>query len=97
MSLTGTRLVVGGTLRQGLRGVVRLRVTYTSAEGTLTAWQRDVRVVNGRWGSDNQVPTAVAVDPNAYLTIQFAGAANAPGGPYRGEQLGKSLVAPLAG
>ena len=47
--------------------------------------------------SDDQLPAAVAVDPNAYLTIQFAGTANAPGGPYRGEQLGKSLVTPLAG
>ena len=53
-------------------------MTYTSAEGTLAAWQRDVRVVNGRWASDDQVPTAVAADPNSYLTIQFAGSRQRP-------------------
>ncbi len=97
LSLTGTRLIAAGTLRQGLGGPVRLRVTYTSAEGTLVAWQRDVRVVNGRWASADQLPAAIAADPNAYLTIQYTGSGTARGGPYRGEQLGKSLATPPAG
>ena len=81
-----------GTLKRGIGGVVRLRVTYAQPDGTLVAWIQNVRVANSRWSTDQQLAPEAAADPNAYLTIQFTGNATAGGGPYRGEQLGKGLA-----
>ncbi|MEJ7798418.1 MAG: hypothetical protein WKF42_07960, partial [Solirubrobacteraceae bacterium] len=91
LSFADARLVVRGTLNDGLEGVVRLRVTYTRADGTVATWDGHARVSDGRWSADQQLPEEAAADPNAYLTVQFTGSATARGGPYRGEQLGKSV------
>ena len=92
LSFTGAHLVTQGTLRRGIGGVVRLRVTYTQPDGTLVAWIQNLRVTNSRWSTDQQLAPEAAADPNAYLTVQFTGNATAAGGPYRGEQLGKGLA-----
>lgn len=92
LSFAGAHLITQGTLRRGIGGVVRLRVTYTQADGTLVAWIQNLRVANGRWSTDQQLAPEAAADPNAYLTVQFTGNATAAGGPYRGEQLGKGLA-----
>ena len=92
LSFTGAHLVTQGTLKRGIGGVVRLRVTYTQPDGTLVAWIQNLRVANSRWSTDQQLAPEAAADPNAYLTVQFTGNATAAGGPYRGEQLGKGLA-----
>jgi hypothetical protein len=91
LTFRDARLVVGGTLKEAVGGVVRLRVAYTRANGTLATWDGRARVHEGRWAADERLPSTAAADPMAYLTIQFTGDIDATGGPYRGEQLGKGL------
>ena len=91
LSFVGAHLVLQGTLKPGVAGVIRLRITYSQSDGTLVTWVQNARVSNGHWSTDQQLPVAAASDPNAYLTMQFTGNVTAPGGPYRGEQLGKGL------
>ncbi|MCP9491666.1 MAG: CAP domain-containing protein [Solirubrobacteraceae bacterium MAG38_C4-C5] len=85
------RLRVTGAIDDDVAGIVRLRATYLAADGSAGVWEGRAPVLGGRWSVDSQLPAAVAADPNAYLTIQFTGDLNAPGGPYRGEQDGKGL------
>lgn len=98
LSFVGAHLVLQGTIKAGLAGVVRLRITYAQPDGTLVTWAQHARIVNGRWSTDEQLPVEAASDPNAYLTMQFTGSAKPHGGgPYRGEQLGKGLgILPVA-
>lgn len=91
LSFSGARLVVRGTIKRNINGLVRLRVTYTGLNGAPFIWIQNVRISGGRWATDLQLPVEAAVDPNAYLGMQFTGSTTARGGPYRGEQLGKGL------
>ena len=91
LSFTGARLVVQGSVKRNVTGLVRLRVSYTRADGTPVMWIQNVRIGAGRWATNEQLPAEAAADPNAYLDMQFTGNGNARGGPYRGEQLGKGL------
>lgn len=92
LSFDAGHLVVRGTIRPEAGGVVRIRVTYADAGGAVAAYSQNARIDNGQWAADAQLPASAASDPNAYVTIQFSGSASARGGPYRGEQLGKSLA-----
>ena len=91
LSFSGGRLEVGGTINRNVSGVVRLRVTYLDAHGSLGEWTGRTTVTGGAWNLAEALPPAAAADPNAYLTTQFTGDKDAAGGPYRGEQDGKSI------
>ncbi|MDP2710637.1 MAG: GDSL-type esterase/lipase family protein [Solirubrobacteraceae bacterium] len=91
LSLAGARLRVAGTVAPAVRGVVRLRVTYTDASGAGAEWSHAARIAAGRWRADRALPAAASTDPNAYLTLQFTGDLAARGGPHRGEQDGRGL------
>ena len=92
LSFSDAHLILAGTLKQGVSGVVRLRITYARADQTLVTWAQNAVVKNGRWATDQQLPREAASDPNAYLTMQFTGSVTGRGGPYRGELLGKGLA-----
>lgn len=91
LSFAQGRLAVAGTVHRDVSGIVRLRVTFEAADGSNGVWEGRTRVSDGRWRLDEQLPAAVASDPDAYLTLQFTGDLDARGGPYRGEQDGKGL------
>lgn len=85
------RLSVSGSIDSRLSGIVRLRVSYLDSDGSAGVWTGRAAVTRGAWGLDEKLPVAASADANAYLSMQFTGKKTAPGGPYRGEQLGKSL------
>ncbi len=91
LTFSGGRLSVGGTVDRDVSGVVRLRATYRSAGGAAEVWTAKATIRDGRWSVDERLPSSAANDPDAYLTIQFTGDLRARGGPYRGEQDGKSI------
>lgn len=91
LSFAQGRLQVAGTIDDDVSGIVRLRATYLAADGSAGMWEGRAQVDDGRWSADAQLPAGASADPNAYLTMQFTGDLDAPGGPYRGEQDGKSL------
>lgn len=85
------RLSIAGTINSRVSGVVRLRASYRDSDGTIGVWTARVAAAKGAWNLDEKLPAPATADPNAYLSIQFTGQENAVGGPYGGEQLGKSL------
>ncbi|MEJ7797021.1 MAG: hypothetical protein WKF42_00885 [Solirubrobacteraceae bacterium] len=85
------RVAVAGSIDERVSGIVRLRASYLDSDGSTGVWNGRAAVERGAWGLDEKLPAAATDDPNAYLSMQFTGQKNAPGGPYRGEQIGKSL------
>lgn len=85
------RLKLSGTADERLRGLVRFRATYQQPDGSVAEWTGRSIVQRGQWSIDEQLPAQAGNDPNAYLTMQFTGDLDARGGPFRGEQDGKSL------
>lgn len=85
------RLGVSGSINRRVSGIVRLRASYLDLDGSTGLWNGRAAVIDGTWALNEKLPAAVTFDPNAYLTIQFTGQKDAPGGPFRGDQIGKSL------
>ena len=91
------RLSVAGSIDEHVSGAVRLRASYLDSDGSIGVWagraaiMGGVRPGRGIWALDEKLPAPASTDANAYLTMQFTGQKDAPGGPYRGEQIGKSL------
>jgi hypothetical protein len=89
ISLRAGVMTVAGTISPTARGVVRLQLEYVDAGQVRTATYA-ARIVNGRWTLTSPVPAAART--GGYLTIQYTGLADAPGGPLRGEQDAKQLT-----
>lgn len=85
------QLSVAGSIDRRVSGIVRLRASYLDVDGSIGLWTGRSPVEMGTWALDEKLPAAAAFDPNAYLTMQFTGQKDAPGGPFRGGQIGKSL------
>jgi len=91
LTFTDGRLSVAGSIDRRVSGIVRLRASYLDVDGSIGLWSGRAAVAMGTWKLDEKLPAAATFDPNAYLTVQFTGQKDAPGGPFRGEQIGKSL------
>ena len=85
------RLSVAGSIDRRVSGTVHLRASYRDVDGSIALWTGRAAIAQGAWALDQKLPVLATFDPNAYLTLHFTGQKDAPGGPYRGEQIGKSL------
>lgn len=93
----GFRMGIGGYIDDDVRGDVRLRIAYRRQDGSFAHWHHQLRIGKcdnydpWHWCGDPEIPAEVRHDREAYLTVQFTGDFDAPGGPYRGEQFGVGL------
>jgi thermitase len=82
-------LQVDGTISKRARGGVRLELSYAEGAGVRSV-EFNARIRNGRWKLSAPVP--VPARAGGYLTIQFTGYEDAPGGAMRGEQDAKQVT-----
>ncbi len=85
------RLSVAGSIDPRVTGTVHLRASYRDLDGSIALWTGRAAIAQGAWALDEKLPLLATFDPNAYLTVRFTGQKDAVGGPYRGEQIGRSL------
>jgi hypothetical protein len=86
--IDGGRLRVAGTISSRARGVVRVRLAYTSA-GVSKLLDHRAKIAHGRWSLSRPLP-AEAAAAGGQLSIQFTGYEPLR---IRGEQIAKEVAA----
>ncbi len=83
-------LVVTGTVARRAVGVVRIRLEYVNADGTVGTVNETARIRSGRWSVDERLPEQ-ARRAGGQLSIQYTG--HLPSA-TRGEQTAKQVTPP---
>lgn len=71
LTLRDGKLTATGSISSRARGVVRLRLSYLRANGSVGEWAGRAKIDSGRWQLSEQLPAEA--QGGGYLTMQFTG------------------------